>query len=159
MKMSLVVDGLRADVAAVGELGDDIVADVAERIAGVLTRSVPGWVLDLLSEAAAELSSELPEGRVEIRVTGDDVDLAYVADEPAPAGEDDGGSVGPHHPAPHRGPEGPGRAGRGGGGRLGQHLHSAHARAWHGPTRPAQRRWQPGRDAPTWLRRHVRPES
>jgi hypothetical protein len=90
MKMSLVVDGLRADVAAVGELGDDIVAEVAERIAGVLTRSVPGWVLDLLSEAAAELSSELPEGRVEIRVTGDDVDLAYVADEPAPAGEDDG---------------------------------------------------------------------
>jgi hypothetical protein len=90
MKMSLVVDGLRADVAAVGELGDDVVADVAERIAGVLTRSVPGWVLDLLSEAAAELSSELPEGRVEIRVTGDDVDLAYVTDEPAPAGEGDG---------------------------------------------------------------------
>ncbi|HXN61683.1 MAG TPA: toxin-antitoxin system HicB family antitoxin [Acidimicrobiales bacterium] len=90
MKMSLVVDGLRADVAAVGELGDDVVADVAERIAGVLTRSVPGWVLDLLSEATAELSSELPGGRVEIRVTGDDVDLTYVADEPAPAGEDDG---------------------------------------------------------------------
>ena len=90
MKMSLVVDGLRADVAAVGELGDDTVAEVAERIAGVLTRSVPAWVLDLLSEAAAELSSELPEGRVEIRVTGDDVDLAFVADEPTPGSEDDG---------------------------------------------------------------------
>src|ERR1700683_5360875 len=90
MKMSLVVDGLRADVAAVGELGDDVVADVAERIAGVLTRSVPGWVLDLLSEATAELSSELPGGRVEIRVTGDDVDLTYVADEPGPAGGDGG---------------------------------------------------------------------
>jgi hypothetical protein len=90
MRMSQVVDGLRADVSAVGELGDDTVAEVAERIAGVLTRSVPGWVLDLLSEAAAELSSELPEGRVEIRVSGDDVDLVYAADEPAPAGEDDG---------------------------------------------------------------------
>ncbi len=90
MKMSRVVDSLRADVAAVGELGDDTVAEVAERIAGVLTRSVPGWVLDLLSEATAALSSELPEGRVEIRVTGDDIDLAYVADEPAPGSEDDG---------------------------------------------------------------------
>jgi hypothetical protein len=90
MKMSLVVDGLRSDVVAVGDLGDDAVAEVAERIATVLGRSVPGRVLDLLSDAAAELSAALPEGRVEIRVAGDDVDLAYVADEHAPAGESDG---------------------------------------------------------------------
>jgi hypothetical protein len=88
--MSQVVDGLRADVSAVGELGDDTVAEVAERIAGVLTRSVPGWVLDLLSEAAAELSSELPEGRVEIRVSGDDVDLVYVPDQEASPGGAEG---------------------------------------------------------------------
>src|SRR5271165_670574 len=80
MKMSLVVDGLRSDVVAVGDLGDDAVAEVAERIATVLGRSVPGRVLDLLSDAAAELSAELPEGRVEIRVAGDDVNLAYVED-------------------------------------------------------------------------------
>lgn len=91
MKMSLVVDGLRSDVVAVGDVGDDAVAEVAERIAAVLGRSVPGRVLDLLSDAAAELSAELPEGRVEIRVAGDDVDLAYVADEHVPAaGEGDG---------------------------------------------------------------------
>jgi hypothetical protein len=83
--MSLVVDGLRADLVAVGELGDDAVAEAAERIAAVLGRSVPGRVLDLLSDAAAELSAELPEGRVEIRVAGDDVDLTYVADEHVPA--------------------------------------------------------------------------
>ena len=90
MKMSLVVDGLRSDVVAVGELGDDSVAEAAERIAAVLGRSVPGRVLDLLSDAATELSAELPDGRVEIRVAGDDVDLAYVADEHAPAGEPEG---------------------------------------------------------------------
>ena len=91
MKMSLVVDGLRSDVVAVGELGDDTVAEAAERIAAVLGRSVPGRVLDLLSDAAAELSAELPDGRVEIRVAGDDVDLAYVADEHgAGAGEPEG---------------------------------------------------------------------
>ena len=84
MKMSLVVDGLRSDVVAVGELGDDTVAEVAERIADVLGRSVPGRVLDLLSDAAAELTASLPDGRVDIRVAGDDVDLTYVEDEPGP---------------------------------------------------------------------------
>src|SRR5579864_8165699 len=82
MKMSLVVDGLRSDVISVGELGDDTVAEVADRIAEVLGRSVPSRILDLLSEVAAEVSAELPEGRVEIRVAGDDVDLAYVEDAP-----------------------------------------------------------------------------
>ena len=80
MKMSLVVDGLRADVISVGELGDDAVAEVADRIADLLGRSVPSRVLDLLSEVAAEVSAELPDGRVEIRVAGDDIALAYVED-------------------------------------------------------------------------------
>jgi hypothetical protein len=78
MKMSLVVDGLRSDVISVGELGDDTVAEVAERIAEVLGRSIPSRIFELLSEVAAEVSAELPEGRLEIRVAGDDVVLAYV---------------------------------------------------------------------------------
>jgi hypothetical protein len=85
MKMSLVVDGLRSDVVAVGEFGDETVAVVAERIADVLGRSVPGRVLDLLSDAAAELTATLPDGHVDIRVAGDDVDLTYVEDGPGPA--------------------------------------------------------------------------
>jgi hypothetical protein len=85
MKMSLVVDGLRSDVVAVGELGDELVGQVAERIADVLGRSVPGRILDVLSDAAAEVTSTLPGGRVDVRVAGDDVDLTYVEDEPGPA--------------------------------------------------------------------------
>jgi hypothetical protein len=96
MKMSLVAEGLRTDVISLGELGDDTVAEVAERIAELVGRTVPGRILDLLSDVAAELSAELPEGRVEIRVAGDDVDLAYVDDRPA-GGTDvsaDGGAGG-----------------------------------------------------------------
>jgi hypothetical protein len=85
MKMSLVVAGLRSDVVAVGELGDETVAVVAERIADVLGRSVPGRILDLLSDAAAELTATLPDGHVDIRVAGDDVDMTYVEDVPGPA--------------------------------------------------------------------------
>ncbi len=87
MKMSMVVDGVRSDVASVGELGDEIVADVAERIADLVGRSLPARILELLSDVAAEVSAELPEGRVEIRVAGDDVDLAYVEDAPEAGGD------------------------------------------------------------------------
>jgi hypothetical protein len=84
--MSLAVESLRGDVRAIGELGDETVAQVADRIATLLSRSVPAVLLDLLSQAAAELSSELPDCRVEVRVSGDDVDLAYVAEAPVMAG-------------------------------------------------------------------------
>ena len=88
MKMSLAIEGLRSDVVAVGELGDETVAEVADRIAAILSRSASSRILDLLSEAAAELSAELPEGRVEIRVVGDDVEFVYVdARVPAPEPE------------------------------------------------------------------------
>jgi predicted HicB family RNase H-like nuclease len=90
MKMSLMVDGLRSDVIAVGELGDDAVAELAERIADVLARSAPSRIIDLLSDAATEVSAELPEGRLELRVAGDDVQLAYVEDERVPGGDGEG---------------------------------------------------------------------
>jgi hypothetical protein len=91
MKMSLAAEGLRSDVVAVGELGDEAVAQAAERIAAILARSVPSRILDLLSDMAAELSAELPEGRVEIRLVGDDVEFAYVDEHPpAPPTEGDG---------------------------------------------------------------------
>ena len=91
MKMSLVVDGLRSDVAAVGELGDDTVAEVAERIAAVLGRSAPARILEVLSDAATELSAELPEGRVQVQLAGDDVQLSYVEDARVSADAGEGG--------------------------------------------------------------------
>src|SRR6202020_1386136 len=54
----------------------------AERIAAGLARSAASRILDLLSDVAAELSAELPEGRVEIHLVGDDVELAYVDEGP-----------------------------------------------------------------------------
>jgi hypothetical protein len=90
MKMSLAVDGLRSDVIAVGDLGDDAVAELTERIAAVVSRSAPTRILEVLSEAATELSAELPDGRVEVRVAGDDVQLAYVEDQHVPVGEGEG---------------------------------------------------------------------
>jgi hypothetical protein len=93
MKMSLIVEGLRSDVTAVGELGDDAVAEVAERIAMVLGRSAPARILEVLSDAATELSAELPDGRVQVQLAGDDVQLSYVEDARVPVGEREGGDL------------------------------------------------------------------
>jgi HicB family len=84
MKMSLVIEGLRSDVAAVGELGDETVAEVAERIAAIVARSASSRILDLLSDVAAEVSAELPQGHIEIRLVGDDVQFAFVDEQVSP---------------------------------------------------------------------------
>ena len=59
MQMSLLADGLQADLEALGELGDDSIAEAARRIA-----AGPGHsrVLDVLSEGRRPVR-ELPEGR------------------------------------------------------------------------------------------------
>lgn len=88
MKMSLVIEGFREDLVAVGELGDDAVGEMADRIASVFTRSAPTRILSLLSDVAAELTSELPEGRIEIRLVGDDVEFAFVDDQSVSADSD-----------------------------------------------------------------------
>ena len=93
MKMSLAVEGLRSDVVAVGELGDDAIAEAAERIAVVFARSAPARILEVLSEAAMELSAELPEGRVQVQLAGDDVRLSYVEDARVPGGEGESGDL------------------------------------------------------------------
>jgi len=88
MKMSLVVEGIRSDVLALAELGDEAVAEMAERMAAVIVRSAPTRIFDALSEVGADLTEELPEGRVELRLVGDEVSLAYVGEPPPPADAD-----------------------------------------------------------------------
>ncbi|MGH8997250.1 MAG: toxin-antitoxin system HicB family antitoxin [Acidimicrobiales bacterium] len=88
MRRSLLADGLLADLEAVGELGDDSVAEAARRIAPLVVRAATSRVLDVLSELAADLSAELPEGRVELRVAGDEVTFAHVLEQGATAPTD-----------------------------------------------------------------------
>jgi hypothetical protein len=47
-------------------------------------------LLDALQEAAMELTAQLPNGRIDVRLSGRDVEMAFVGDEPAaPPGDDD----------------------------------------------------------------------
>ncbi len=86
MQLQRFIDALRADLNAVAELGDEQTAEAATRLTLTLQASVGLRLLDALSEAALELNEKLPAGHVEVRLTGQDPSLVFVADEPeAPA--------------------------------------------------------------------------
>ena len=46
-------------------------------------------LLDALQEAAMELTAQLPNGRIDVRLSGRDVEMAFVGDEPATQSGDD----------------------------------------------------------------------
>jgi hypothetical protein len=79
------VDAIRSALAAVG--GDDgPTAAVAERLAHAVAPAVHLQLLDLLGEVAAEVSSQLPGGRVDLQLSGRDALLVYHDDPEAAPG-------------------------------------------------------------------------
>jgi len=81
MNITAILEALQADVEAAGEGAEGATAQAVVRLGKLLQASVRVELLDALSEAAAELSDQLPSGRVEVRVAGTDVSLTFVRDQ------------------------------------------------------------------------------
>jgi HicB family len=93
METARFVEKLERDLASVAALGDDAVAEAAERLIQALRGSAGLRLMEALGEAALEISGQLPEGHVEVRLVGPDPELVYVPEEPvepAPAPEEEG---------------------------------------------------------------------
>jgi hypothetical protein len=82
MQTTPYVDALLADLESMAALGDEAVADAARRLSQTLRASAGLRLLDLLGEAALEVSGQLPSGHVEVRLAGQEPSLVYVEDEP-----------------------------------------------------------------------------
>ena len=82
MNLTIVIEGLREDLQGFAELGDDRSAQIARRLGDALGSSLRLKVLDLLGQAALELSSKLPSGHVEVRLAGQEPELVFVDDAP-----------------------------------------------------------------------------
>ena len=96
MQTTPYVDALLADLEAMASLGDEAVADAAQRLSQTLRASAGLRLLDLLGEAALEVSGQLPSGHVEVRLAGQEPSLVYVDEEPSepsPATAEDGTSA------------------------------------------------------------------
>jgi HicB family len=91
MEMARFVAGLEADLAAVAAVGDDETAAAAERLIQAIRGSAGLRLLDVLGQAALEVSEQLPAGHVEVRLSGQDPALVYVGEpetEPESAPDD-----------------------------------------------------------------------
>jgi len=75
------VEGLQADLEGIAAVGDDAVAEAAQRLNAAVGASAGLRLLDALGEAALELTNQLPSGHVEVRVSGQDPTLVYVPEE------------------------------------------------------------------------------
>jgi len=81
METTPYVDALLADLEAMASLGDEAVADAARRLSQTLRASAGLRLLDLLGEAALEVSGQLPSGHVEVRLAGQEPSLVYVEED------------------------------------------------------------------------------
>ena len=71
------IDALRADLGATAGLGDEATLRIAEQLSRALAPAFRLRLQDMLAEAALELNEQLPSGHVELRLSGNDVGLAY----------------------------------------------------------------------------------
>ena len=83
METARFIAALERDLAAVAAVGDDETAAAAERLIHALRGSAGMRLLETLGEAALEISAQLPEGHVEVRLAGPDPQLLYVGGSPA----------------------------------------------------------------------------
>ena len=87
MQLDSHVQAIQQELVAAASLGDDAAAQAARRMGDAVASSLHLHLLDLLGEAALEVSSQVESGRVEVRLAGRDPELIVVTDEAPDPGQ------------------------------------------------------------------------
>lgn len=103
MDITPYVDSLRRDLVAAAEAGGEETRALAERLLPALDPAARLALMEAVSQAAAEITAELPAGAVDVRLAGRELDFVVHAPTPAappappppppPAEEPDEGSL------------------------------------------------------------------
>jgi HicB-like protein involved in pilus formation len=92
METAKFVEKLERDLAAAAAVGGAEVSEAAARLTQALRGSAGLRLMETLSDAALEISAQIPDGHVEVRLAGPDPELVYVtaqaAEPPAVQSED-----------------------------------------------------------------------
>jgi hypothetical protein len=75
------IQAIQQDLANTANLGDQAIADAAQRLIETLGSTLHLRLLDLLGEATLEISGQLSSGRVEVRLAGREPELVVITDE------------------------------------------------------------------------------
>jgi hypothetical protein len=89
MQIEGFVQAVREDLARVAAVGDETTGRAAELLAMALEPSLARRFQEALAAAAVELSAQLEDGHVQVRLSGADPELVFVPDEERPAGAGD----------------------------------------------------------------------
>ena len=84
MDITPYVEGLRRDLLAAAEAAGPEARETAERLSYALDPAARLALMEAVSQAASEITAELPAGTVEVRLAGRDLDFR-VDTPPAPA--------------------------------------------------------------------------
>jgi HicB-like protein involved in pilus formation len=75
------IQAIQQDLANTANLGDQAIADAAQRLIETLGSTLHLRLLDLLGEATLEISGQLNSGRVEVRLAGREPELVVITEE------------------------------------------------------------------------------
>src|SRR5690242_3464962 len=84
MDITPYVEGLRRDLLAAADAAGPEAREVTERLAYALDPAARLALMEAISQAAAEITAELPAGGVDVRLNGRELEFA-VQTPPAPA--------------------------------------------------------------------------
>ena len=89
MRISLVVEDLATDLAALGALGDEATATAARRLASAMQGPITARLLEALGRVSEELGASLPNYRVELRLSAGEAEIVATPELPAARPEED----------------------------------------------------------------------
>lgn len=81
MQLESHIQAIQEDLAKTAGLGDEAMAQAAQRLTEALGSSLQLRLFDLLGEAALEIAGQLVTGRVEVRLSGRDPELVVVMED------------------------------------------------------------------------------
>ncbi|WP_104107107.1 toxin-antitoxin system HicB family antitoxin [Nocardioides sp. 616] len=84
MDITPYVDHLRRDLTAAAQAGGEELQAAAERLAYALDPAARLALMEAISQAAAEITTEMPNGSVDVRLNGRELD--FVVEQAPPAG-------------------------------------------------------------------------
>lgn len=81
MQTAQFIEALQADLRELAQLGGDELVQAAQRLEGAVKQSATLRLIDALTQVALEISSQLPNGHVDVRLAGQDPELVFVEEE------------------------------------------------------------------------------
>jgi len=95
MQMSQFIEALQADLRELAEIGGEELVQATNRLSGAVRQAATLRLIDALTQIALDLSNQMPNGHVEVRLAGQDPQLLYVEEQPPEpiAGTDDGSAA------------------------------------------------------------------